>query len=557
MIITPGQVLRLLTIQRVLIRHGLDEIILATHLFRPLRFLMYVLPWNWVREVRGTKGERIRRALEDLGPVFVKLGQILSTRRDLLPDDIAAELSNLQDAVPPFPGRIARQMIEVAYGKPLTEVFAEFSEEPLASASIAQVHAATLHDGRQVIAKVVRPGIEKIIRRDVGLMHILAAMAERYSEQGRQLQPSGVVDEFERIIFDELDMMREAANASQLRRNFHGAKNIYIPEITWDLTRRNVMIMERVLGIPISDHAALVRAGVDLKGLAEAGVEVFFTQVFRDHYFHADMHPGNLFVAPAKDGLPDRFIPVDFGIMGSLSDFDQRYLAENFMAFMNRDYRRVAELHIESAWVPADTRVDEFESAVRTVCEPMFERPIKLISFGEMLIRLFQTAQRFQMKILPQMLLLQKTLVNIEGLGRQLCPELDLWGTARPTLERWMRERLGIRRVAHVTKANLPVWGERLPQLPGLAFQVLDQVRHGSIQVQNHPQDLMKLRQEIRLANQRTVLTIVGTGFLLSASILVAAGINPNVQQWRSIITAAFAFLGLGLLLFAFVRREA
>ncbi|UCE90641.1 MAG: ubiquinone biosynthesis regulatory protein kinase UbiB, partial [Pseudomonadota bacterium] len=412
-----GDLFRLMRISQVLMRHGLDDIILATHLFRPLRFLRLLLPWNWLPKPRRSRGERIRRTLEDLGPIYVKFGQILSTRRDLLPDDIAVELAKLQDQVPPFPDDVSRRIVEAAYGKPLSEVFADFEETPFASASIAQVHGATLHDGTDVVVKVLRPNILPVIRRDLALLYTIAGNIERYWAEGRRLRPSEVVAEFEKTIIDELDLLREAANASQLRRNFSDFNLLYIPEIFWDYTRSNVMVMERIHGIPISNVPALREAGIDMQQLAEHGVEIFFTQVFRDSFFHADMHPGNIFVSPEG-----RYIAVDFGIMGTLNPSDQRYLAENFLAFFNRDYHRVAQLHIESGWVSKDTRVDEFEAAIRTVCEPVFDKPISEISFGHFLLRLFQTARRFNMEVQPQLVLLQKTLLNIEGLGRQLYP---------------------------------------------------------------------------------------------------------------------------------------
>ncbi len=518
--ITPGQFFRVLAIQRVLIRHGLDELLFTTPVLRSLRFVLYLLPWNWFRGEHGPRADRIRLVLEQLGPIFIKFGQILSTRRDFLPDDIAEELSQLQDNVPPFPGERAREIVEKAYGCPVAEVFDDFDEKPLASASIAQVHAASLKDGREVIVKVVRPNIKKTIERDIGLMRILAQTAERYSAQGKELQLQGVVDEFEKTILDELDMMREAANASQLRRNFAGSAKMYVPEIVWSLTRQNVMVMERVSGIEIDKIDELRAAGVDLHQLAETGVEVFFTQVFRDHFFHADIHPGNIFIKPGEDGEPAMYVPVDFGIMGSLSEFDQRYLAENFSAFLDRNYRRVAELHVESGWVPKDTRVDEFEFAIRTVCEPIFDRPVKDISVGALVLRLFQTARRFHMKILPQLLLLQKTIVNVEGIGRQLDPDLDLWRAARPPLEEWMRDRVGLRSVLRSTRQNVPLWIDRLPELPGLIFEILDQIRSGRIQVANDDPQLKEIRNEIERIHRRLVLAVVGVGLIIGAGVL-------------------------------------
>ncbi len=521
-IITPAQFVRLLSIQRTFIRHGVDEIVLGIPLLRPFRFLLYLLPWNWRRRDFAPTAVRIRHVLEELGPIYVKFGQILSTRRDLLPDDIAEELARLQDRVPPFPGIEARAIVEEEYGKSVQEVFSEFDAEPLASASIAQVHAARLKDGREVIVKVVRPGIRTTIRRDIGLMYIVAEGLERYWSEGRRLQPTGVVAEFEKTLLDELDLMREAANASQLRRNFRDDPAIHVPEVIWELCRRKVMVMERVSGIRVDDVAALKRAGVDMRRLAEKGVEVFFTQVFRDHFFHADMHPGNLFVDPRDGGRNARFIPVDFGIMGSLSDFDQRYLAENFLAFMNRDYRRVAELHVESGWVPVDTRVDEFEFSIRSVCEPIFDRPVKEVSVGRLLLRLFQTAQRFHMKILPQLLLLQKTLVNVEGVGRQLYPDLDLWAAARPPLERWMRQRVSVRALARSARERLPAIAERLPELPKIAFDVLERAKTGQLKMIAHGDQLDDLKAEVRRSGRRTSLAVLAAALIVSGAVLIA-----------------------------------
>ena len=515
------QALRLIYINAVLIRHGLDEIILTTPMLRPVRFLLYLLPWNWVRRTRAPRAIRLRRALEDLGPIFVKFGQIISTRRDLLPEDIADELANLQDQVPPFSGAQARAIVERALHSSIEDLFAEFDETPLASASIAQVHSARLEDGRDVVVKVVRPGIEAVIRRDVGLLYLVAELAERYWREGRRLHARQIIAEYEITILDELDLMREAASASQLRRNFKDSDLLQVPEVFWEYTRPNVMVMERVSGIPISDIDALRAHGIDLRVLAEHGVEIFFTQVMRDNFFHADMHPGNIFVSRGDPHKPC-YVAVDFGIMGSLSPEDQRYLAENFIAFFNRDYHRVAELHVLSEWVPADTRINEFESAIRSVCEPIFERPLKEISFGQLLLRLFQTARRFNMEVQPQLILLQKTLLNIEGLGRQLYPELDLWQTAKPFLERWMREQLGPRAVVRELKNHAPRWGEILPALPGLAHEVLRQARSGKLRVDFAPTELDKIRREMRRSNQRTVLGVVGAGLIVSAVVLLA-----------------------------------
>ena len=521
--IGPRQILRLAHINVVLVRHGLDEIVLRTHLLRPVRFVLYLLPWNWVRGTQAPRAVRLRRALEDLGPIFVKFGQILSTRRDLLPEDIADEFASLQDRVPPFPGETAAGIVRDALGRPIEEIFGEFVREPLASASIAQVHAARLRDGREVVVKVVRPEIEKVIRRDVSLLHLVAELAQRYWPDARRLHPREVVAEYEKTILDELDLLREAASASQLRRNFEGSDLLHVPEVFWEYTRRRVMVMERVSGIPISNVDALVDAGIDLRMLAERGVEIFFTQLMRHNFFHADMHPGNIFVERAHPGRPS-YIAVDFGIMGSLSERDQRYLAENFLAFFNRDYRRVAELHVESKWVPSDTRIDEFEAAIRSVCEPIFDRPLKEISFGRVLVQLFQAARRFHMEVQPQLVLLQKTLLNIEGLGRQLYPDLDLWETAKPFLDRWMRDQLGTRALLREVRRQAPTWGETLPALPGLAYDALKLVRSGDIEVQLRSEALDRMRAEVRRANQRTVLAVTGAALLIGASVILAVG---------------------------------
>ena len=529
------QLLRLIYINHVFMRHGLDEFILATHLFRPIRFLSYLSPWRWLQKIDKPRGERLRNALEDLGPIFVKFGQIISTRRDLLPDDIA------------------RRIVEQAYKRSIKEVFAEFSSEPFASASIAQVHAARLLDGKQVVVKIVRPGIAAVIGRDIELLYVIAQLAEKYWPGAKRLHPVDIVTEYEKTIFDELDLMREAASASQLKRNFQNSTLLYVPEIHWPLTRSNVMVMERITGIPISNIDELKNNNIQLKNLAEAGVEIFFTQVFRDSFFHADMHPGNIFVS--SDG---KYLAVDFGIMGTLSPEDQRYLAENFLAFFRRDYRRVAELHIESGWVPEGTRINEFESAIRTVSEPIFERPLKDISFGHVLLRLFQTARRFNMEVQPQLVLLQKTLLNIEGLGRQLYPDLDLWQTAKPFLERWMSEQIGIRSLVKSIKTNAPQWVELLPQIPGLAHSVLSKMQQGTL---HNQKDLVKsveqLRDEIRASNKRILKVIMGIAMIISAVILSMLG--PH-EQWLlnkfPLLPWVVGGAGVLIILFAWPRNK-
>ncbi len=550
------QLLRVGRINLVLLRHGLDELLLDVPLFRPVRWLKLFMFWRWLKAPSGTRGERIRGALEDLGPIFIKFGQILSTRRDLLPPDIAAELARLQDQVPPFPGADARRIVEASLGAPLETIFAHFDETPLASASIAQVHAAELLDGTRAVVKVIRPGIEKIIRDDIQLMYAIAELVERYIPDARRLQPRQVVAEFEKTIYDELDLMREAANASQLKRNFQNSPLLHIPEVYWPHVRRNVMVMERIHGIPISDVAQLRARGVDMRVLAERGVEIFFTQVFRDSFFHADMHPGNIFV-DASDPANPKYIAVDFGIVGTLAPADHRYLAENFIAFFNRDYRRVAELHIESGWVPPHTRVNEFEAAMRTVCEPIFERPLREISFGNLLLRLFQTGRRFDMEIQPQLVLLQKTLLNIEGLGRDLYPELDLWKTAKPFMERWMHEQIGFASALRRIRKELPIWSERLPGLPARINQALDDLSAVRQQLQRQVEELQRLQEEERRGNRRHVTAIGGGALVLSAAVLLAgeASLPRLLPTDESALAWLLGGLGLILLLATWLRR--
>jgi ubiquinone biosynthesis protein len=537
-------VVRLLEIQRVLLRHGLDDYVRATHLYRPLRFLFFLSPGIWFeRRRRASRGERLRLALQELGPIFVKFGQAVSTRRDLLPTDIADELAKLQDRVPPFPGSVARQLVEVAYGKSVNEVFSQFEETPLAAASIAQVHVARLPSGQEVIVKVLRPDMRGVIERDLEVLHALADLAQRYWPEGRRLRPREIVGEYQKTILDELDLMREAANASQLKRNFAGSELLYVPEVHWDYCRAEVMVMERIHGVPISDLASLRAAGTNIAQLAENGVRIFFTQVFRHNFFHADMHPGNIFVLIADPARP-RYAAVDFGIVGSLDPRDQHYLAENFLAVFDRDYRRVAQLHLESGWVPPGTRVDEMESAVRTVCEPIFDRPLKDISFGRILLRLFEISRRFNMQIQPQLILLQKTLLNVEGLGRDLYPDLDIWNTASPILREWMRERTSVGALVRSLRAqapelmsaarNLPLLQQRLqrppPPQPSAALQ------------------LAELRRQLLLMARRRDAVTLGAVLLLGGCVwlalqrghpwlgwaLLAAGVAKLVYGFRT-----------------------
>ncbi|MCW8854367.1 MAG: ubiquinone biosynthesis regulatory protein kinase UbiB [Gammaproteobacteria bacterium] len=549
--IRPAQILRLLRINYVLVRHGLDDIVFAIHLFRPFRFLMYLLPWNWFIRKRASRGQRIRCALEDLGPIFIKFGQMLSTRKDLLPDEIAEELTKLQDRVPPFPGVEAKAIIEKAYGCSIEDVFDDFDEQPLASASVAQVHAAKLKDGTEVVVKVLRPTILPVIKRDTELLAIVARLAERYSSEARRLRPIEIVEEYQKTIIDELDLMREAANGSQIRRNFTDSDVLYIPEIYWDDTRRNVMVMERIHGVPIGEVDRLRSMGVDMKLLSERGVEIFFTQVFKHNFFHADMHPGNIFV-DVTNPRDAKYIAVDFGIVGSLSPEDQRYLAENFLAFFKRDYNRVAQLHVDSGWVPGGTRVDEFESAIRSVCEPIFEKPLKDISFGNLLLRLFQTARRFNMEVQPQLVLLQKTLLNIEGLGRQLYPDLDLWKTAKPFLENWMNEQVGAKALLRGLKKNLPYISEKLPELPELVFKAMKRISEGE-DYKDQIKELESIRKQIKHNQRRSGIIIVGSTLVIGAIILYGQANIDTILHWGlpvsswvlSALGASFIWLGL------------
>ena len=467
------QLIRLIHINFILARNGLDNVVVSLRLFAPLRFIVYLNPWNWFRKDQLTRGQALRKTLEELGPIFIKFGQALSTRPDILPDDIAKELSKLQDKVPPFPSDIAISILEQAYGKSPYEIFAQFDSNALASASMAQVHAATLKSGEDVVIKILRPNMRRIIEQDINIMYTIARLADRYWPEGKRLKPKEIVKEFEHTLLDELDLLREAANAAQLRRNFNNSPLLYIPEIYWDYSRDNVLVMERIHGIPVSDVASLHDHQINIKKLAERGVEIFFTQVFRDCFFHADMHPGNIFVS-SKHPQDPQYICIDFGIIGTLNENDKRYLAENLLAFFNRDYRKVAQLHVESGWVSRDTRVEEFESAIRTVCEPIFEKPLKDISFAQVVLRLFQVARRFHMEVQPQLVLLQKTLLAVEGLGRQLYPDLDLWVTAKPFLEKWLRQQIGPRNFFNQLKENLPFFTEQLPHMPKLIFDVLE-----------------------------------------------------------------------------------
>ena len=513
--IRPQIILRLIHINWVLMYHGLDEIVLKTNLFRPIRYLAFITPSFWLKSRKDSQAVRIRHALEELGPIYVKFGQALSTRKDILPDDIADELVKLQDRVPPFANDIAKKIIETELEMSIAEAFAEFDPTPLASASVAQVHTAVLHTGESVIVKVLRPNIEKQIQSDIGLLYELAHFAEKFWPDAKRLRATEVVSEFEKTTLDELDLIREAANAAKLRRNFENSAQLYIPEVYWAFTRKNVMVMERIHGIPVGEIEQLKREGANFKVLAERGVEIFFTQVFRDNFFHADMHPGNIFVE-----IPDKYIAVDFGIVGTLSISDQRYLAENFLAFFNRDYRKVAEMHVESGWVPSTTRIEEFESAIRSVCEPIFEKPLKDISFGQLLLRLFQTARRFDMVVQPQLVLLQKTLLNIEGLGRQLYPELDLWQTAKPYLEQWFHDRMGPKAKINKLIKQFPEFAEQFPEVPSLIYKALNNAAQAQQQADAQHRELLKLRQQLNDNHTSTVWAIIISTLVISLAVL-------------------------------------
>lgn len=512
---TPGELKRLYFIVRVFLSYGLDELIPKIKLTLPLRIGR--LSFFWIRNKHKDKdlGERLRLALQELGPVWIKFGQMLSTRRDLFPPAIADQLSLLQDKVASFDGKLARGYIEESLGGPLEQWFDNFDEQALASASIAQVHTATLKEnGKDIVIKVIRPDILPIIKADIKLMYRIANWVPLLPD-GRRLRPKEVVREYEKTLIDELNLLRESANAIQLRRNFENSAMLYIPEVYPDYCRENVMVMERIYGIPVSDIAALKAQGTNMKLLAERGVKVFFTQVFRDSFFHADMHPGNIFVSYEHPEDP-LYIGIDCGIVGSLNKEDKRYLAENFIAFFNRDYRKVAELHVDSGWVPQDTNVEDFEFAIRTVCEPIFEKPLAEISFGHVLLNLFNTARRFNMEVQPQLVLLQKTLLYVEGLGRQLYPQLDLWKTAKPFLEDWVHSQVGLPAITQALKEKAPYWAEKMPELPDLIYGALKQHKYLQSNIEQLAQQLKDQRSKQRKSQY---LLGIGATFILCGSL--------------------------------------
>lgn len=522
---------RLLNILRVILRYRLDQLLPAQRLPLIMRLLLW--PVKLFRAPKLSRGERLRLACEDLGPIFIKFGQLLSTRPDLVPEDIVIELHQLQDNVPPFASGHFRELVEESLGANVEDIFLDYEQEPMASASIAQVHGAVLKDGRRVVIKVVRPGIEKIIEQDVLLLQWLAQLIERYSIDGKRLRPVEVVHDYRITIFDELDLQREAANASQLRRNFAQSRLLYIPEVYWDYTRNNVLVMERIHGIQVSDIAALEAQNTNMKKLAERGVEIFFMQVFEHNFFHADMHPGNIFVSEEHPELP-QYIAVDMAIVGSLTREDQFYLARNLLAMFRRDYRQVAELHVQSGWVPAHTRIEELEAAVRTVCEPIFEKPLKEISFGHVLLSLFRTARRFDMEVQPQLVLLQKTLLNIEGLGRQLYPDLDLWTTAHPYLERWLKKRFHPTSLWSELKRYGPEWMEKFPQVPHLIFNGMQQMQNLGELAPQLREISHQLREDKRRRVHRQRKNIVALLAFGGALAVAWPGISPEVSQWAA-----------------------
>lgn len=533
--------LRVLRISRVLVRYRLDEVTPAARLFQPLVW-MRRFSVDTVGAAQMSRGERLTRALEELGPIFVKFGQVLSTRRDLLPADVADALEKLQDKVAPFPGREARALIEKELGGPIESFYADFDETPLASASIAQVHPARLKDGREVVIKVLRPRIQESVEEDLALLRAMGAIAERRLSAAERIRPLAVVEEIERTMRHELDLMREAANGSLLRRNWLGSSELAVPEMLWPLTRQRMITMERVYGIPLNDVEALREAGVDFEKLAARAVRLFYTQVFRDNFFHADLHPGNVLIAREHPEDP-KFIALDFGIMGTLSPTDQRYLAENFTAMFNQDYRRIAELHIEAGWMPSNIRVDELEGAVRSVCEPYFTRPLSEVSLGEVLMKLFAVAHQYQLIIQPQLILLQKTLLNIEGLARTLWPKLDLWEVAKPVLAGIMAEKYGFNAASREIRTRLPSWVSNAPEIPRLVYEYLKQSVSGEHSVRMRSADIERLVIATRQGQRQTVLAILGMGLILVAALLFALEAG-GPKLWGVPTAAVLAAIG-------------
>jgi ubiquinone biosynthesis protein len=543
--VVPG----LLRVAIVLLRYRLDELVDATHLFRPLKFVRPLLGRPVVDVRPLSRGARIRLALNELGPIFVKAGQILSTRRDLVPGDIADELALLQDQVPPFPGEQARAFVENEFKRPIDQLYASFDLVPLASASISQVHAATLHDGRSVVVKVLRPRIGERIARDVSLLHSLGEMAQRWHPNADKIRPLEVVAEVEKMLENELDLQREGASASLLRRNFISGMDLYVPEVYWDFTTAGVLTLERVIGIPSDDVAAIDAAGIDRKRLAAKGVRLFYEQVFRDNFFHADAHPGNIWVDPTRTEEP-RFIALDFGIMGSLPEADQYWLAQNFIALFERDYARIAKLHVDAGWMPNSVRLDELEAAVRTVCEPYFTRPLSQISLAELVVKLFQTARRFELTLQPQLILLQKTLLNIEGVGRMLDPDIDIWAVAHPVLKRILRERYSPMRTLQEIRKRIPEWFHNAPQLPELVRDALRQVAVGEQRLLADADELSHQRHLVR-----KLMQMMGSGLLGSTLIICGTVIWTFGQQHSPLLPLGLGVCGLLSFVYGWVRR--
>jgi ubiquinone biosynthesis protein len=543
--VTPLKVVpRLLRVAAVLLAYRLDELVDATHLYRPLKLLRPLVARPRI-DIRGLpRGARLRHALTELGPIFVKAGQVLSTRRDLVPADIADELALLQDQVAPFPGREARAIVEGELKSPIGRLYARFDETPLASASIAQVHAATLHDGREVVVKVLRPGIDAQIARDVKLLRSLGELAQRWHPNADKIRPLDVVAEVEKMLENELDLQREGASASLLKRNFASGTDLYVPAVHWVLTSARVLTLERVYGISSDDIAAIDAAGLDRKALAVKGVRVFYEQVFRDNFFHADAHPGNIWVDPTHTGEP-RFIALDFGIMGSLPEADQYWLAQNFIALFERDYARIAQLHVAAGWMPADVRLDELEAAVRTVCEPYFTRPLAQISLAELVVKLFQTARRFELTLQPQLILLQKTLLNIEGVGRMLDPEIDIWAVAHPVLKRILRQRYSPLRTLRAMGKRLPEWLHHAPEFPDLVRDALRQVARGEQRELADPRGLKLAQDNARRQHRVLACSLLGSALLVAAALLWT--LAPQHGIWPPLGAGIAGFLSFAI----------
>ncbi len=550
MISAIRQMLRLWRINSILARYRLDEMARGTPLYQPLR-LVRIMSLRRPAKIKDmSMGKRLRLALQEMGPVYVKFGQILSTRRDLLPGEIADELALLQDRVPPFPGEQAQSIIEKSLDAPVDELFDNFEIEPLASASIAQVHAAKLKSGEEVVVKVVRPGIRRQLVRDIEPLKAITGLLEKYWHGGARVRPLEVVKEFETVVYDELDMQREAANASLLRRNFEQSSEVYIPKIYWPMCKDNVLVMERVKGIPVGDIKALKAAGVDLKKLAVRGVRMFYTMVFRDNLFHADLHPGNILIDVSNPANAS-YILIDYGIVASLSPQDLYFISENFMALFKQNYRRVAELHVEAGWVPADTRIDELEAAVRMVGESSFSRPLNEISFGHMLLSLFRVARRFQLSIQPQLIMLQKTMLNIEGLGRQLYPDLDIWAVAKPELEAIVKEKHGVDNTLSDLREKLPSWLSKAPEMPGLIHDYLRLAVGGELRTRVDSAELQRLKQSYEFESRKNRKYMLTIALAVVASLLLALETGP----WR---LAGLSTLGIGaatLAVLSFFRR--